>query len=152
MSGALQPMWDKLEAIEQRYRELESEMSRPEVAGDYDRLQALAREHSELREIIAIVSEYRRLQAALAQAREVVSEGGDPDFVALAREEIGRDEARVDELEEKLRRALIPQGKYDDKDVIVEIRAAAGGEEASLFAGDLFRMYSRYAERQGWRV
>ena len=145
-------MWDKLEAIEQRYRELESEMSRPEVAANYDQLQALAREHSELREIIAIVSDYRRLQTALAQAREVVQEGGDPDFVALAREEIERDEAHVEELEGKLRRALIPKGKYDDKDVIVEIRAAAGGEEASLFAGDLFRMYSRYAERQGWRV
>jgi len=145
-------MWDKLEAIEKRYREMEAEMSRPEIAGDYERVQALAREHASLQEIIGIVSEYRRLQGALAQAREIVSEGGDHELVALAREEIERDEAQVQALEEKLRLALVPKDKFDEKDVIVEIRAAAGGDEASLFAGDLYRIYSRYAERHGWQV
>ncbi len=144
-------MWDKLDAIENRYRELAEEMARPEVA-DYERLQALAREHASLEEIIALYHQHRRLQDSLAQARAVVDEGGEPDLVALAREEIERDEAALVALEEKLRRALVPKGPYDDKDVIVEVRAAAGGEEASLFAGDLFRMYSRYAERQGWQV
>jgi peptide chain release factor 1 len=145
-------MWNKLEAIEGRYRELEAEMARPEVAGDYDRVQGLAREHASLQEIIAILSDYRRLQGSLGQAREIVAEGGDAELVALAREEIAADEARVQALEEKLRSALVPKGKYDDKNVIVEIRAAAGGEEATLFAGDLYRMYSRYAERQRWGV
>ena len=145
-------MWDKLEAIEQRYRELEAEMARPEVAGDYDRLQGLAREHASLHEIIEIITKYRRLQESLAQAREIVNEGGDPEFVTLAREEIAVNEAEVEALEEKLKRVLIPKGKYDEKDVIVEIRAATGGEEASLFAADLYRMYSRYAERQRWEV
>jgi peptide chain release factor 1 len=145
-------MWERLEAIEERYRELEAEMARPEVAGDYERLQALAREHASLQEIIAIITEYRKVRKSLEDARQIVYDAEDPELTALAREEIAAGEARAAELEEKLRRALIPKGKYDDKDVIVEIRAAAGGEEASLFAGDLFRMYSRYAERQGWQV
>ena len=145
-------MWDKLEATEKRYQELGEEMARPEIAADYERLHALAREHASLKEIVDILNGYRRLRESLSQARAIVAEGGDPEFVALAREEIAHDEAQVEALEEKLRRALIPRGKYDNKDVIVEIRAAAGGDEASLFAGDLFRMYSRYAERQGWQV
>jgi len=145
-------MWEKLEALETRYKELEAEMSRPEVAGDYDRLQVLAREHSGLREIMDILYEYRRVKESLDQANEIVSEGGDQEFVALAREEIAQGDAQVVALEDKLRRALVPRGKYDDKNVIVEIRAAAGGDEATLFAGDLYRMYSRYAERQRWGV
>ena len=145
-------MWNKLEALEARYEQLGREMARPDVVNDYERLQALAREHSSLEDIIALLQEYRRLQGSLAQARAIIEEGGDPEFVALARDEIARDEAAVEALEEKLRRALVPRGPYDDKDVIVEIRAAGGGDEASLFAGDLYRMYSRYAERQGWSV
>jgi len=145
-------MWDKLEAVEQRYHELERDMAQPEVAADYERLQALAREHASLREIVSLLHEFRRLRDSLAQARSIVQEGGDPDLLAHAREIIAGDEADVSALEEKLRRTLVPRGPYDDKDVIVEVRAAAGGEEATLFAGDLFRMYSRYAERQGWQA
>ncbi len=145
-------MWDKLESIEKRYQELGEEMAQPEITGDYDRLQVLAREHASLQEIVQIVREYRRVQDSLRQARAVVDEGGDADIVAWAREEIEQDESRVEELEARLRRALIPKGPYDDKDVIVEVRAAAGGDEAAIFAGDLFRMYSRYAERQRWQV
>ena len=145
-------MFDKLAGIEQRYRELEQEMARPEIAGDYDRLQALAREHSSLQEIVQILNEYRRVEKSLSDARTIAAEAGDPEMTELAREEIATNESRVEELEAKLRRALIPKGKFDDKDVIVEIRAAAGGDEAGLFAGDLYRMYNRYAERQRWHV
>ncbi len=145
-------MWDKLEATEKRYLEIEREMAGPEAAADYARMQELAREHASLGEVVSLLREYRLLQDSLGQARAIVEEGGEPELTALAREEIARDEARVDELEQRLRRALVPRGPYDDKDVIVEVRAAAGGEEASLFAGDLFRMYSRYAERQRWQV
>jgi peptide chain release factor 1 len=127
-------------------------MSRPEVAGDYDRLQKLAREHASLREIIDILSEYRRVQESVSQAKAILDEGGDEDMVAYARDEVAQGEERITQLEEKLRLALVPKDPYDDKDVIVEIRAAAGGDEAGLFAGDLFRMYSRYAERKGWKV
>jgi peptide chain release factor 1 len=145
-------MWEKLEALEARYKELEAEMARPEVAGDYDRLQALAREHQSLQEVISILNDYRRVKESLDQAHQIVDEGGDAELVALGREEIAEGESQVEALEEKLRRALVPKGKYDEKDVIVEIRGATGGEEAALFAGDLYRMYSRYAERKGWTV
>ncbi len=145
-------MWDRLEATEKRYEELAEEMARPGVASDYDRMQSLAREHAALKEIIDILSEYRRLQDALSQARHVANEDSDPELTELAREEITQAEEQVSALEAKLQRALVPKGPYDDKDVIVEIRAAAGGDEASLFAGDLFEMYSRYAERQRWQI
>ncbi|MFQ5473784.1 MAG: peptide chain release factor 1, partial [Dehalococcoidia bacterium] len=145
-------MWDKLEQTEQRYKELEAEMAKPEVAGDYDRLQLIAREHAALKEIIDILAEYRSVTESLAQAKAIVDDGSDADLVELARDEMVEGEQAVTELEEKLRRALVPKDPYDDKDVIVEIRAAAGGDEASLFAADLFRMYSRYAERRGWKV
>ncbi len=145
-------MWEKLEAIERRYNELAQEMARPEVAADYERLQELAREHAALQEIVDILREYRRVRDSLDQAHAIVQEGGDPEIVALARDEIQKEEAHLDQLEERLRLALLPKSPYDDKDVIVEIRAAAGGEEAAIFAADLFRMYSRYAERQGWTV
>ncbi len=143
-------MWDKIKEIERRYHEIEAEMARPEVAADHARLQTLAREHSSLEEIVGLLHEHNHLQDSLTQARAIVQEGGDAELVALAREEIASDEAQVEALNERLHRALVPKDPYDDKDVIVEIRAAAGGAEASLFAADLFRVYSRYAERQGW--
>ncbi|HEV8573177.1 MAG TPA: peptide chain release factor 1 [Dehalococcoidia bacterium] len=145
-------MWEKLEALERRYHELEAEMARQEVAADYDRLQSLAREHASLQETISILRDHRRLTGSLAQARAILEDGADPELIELAREEIESDEAQIEQLEEKLRRALVPKDPFDEKDVIVEIRAAAGGDEATLFAGDLFRMYSRYAERRRWQV
>jgi peptide chain release factor 1 len=145
-------MWDKLTSIRDRYNELSEQMADPEVAGDYERVQKLAREHSQLGEVVRIGDEYQKLQDGVAQAQSIVEEGGDDELVAMAREEIAANEERIVELEKKLRRALIPKGPYDDKDVIVEIRAAAGGDEAGLFAGDLYRMYSRYAERHNWKT
>jgi peptide chain release factor 1 len=145
-------MWDRLSSIQQRYEELGEEMAKPEVANDYERMHKLAREHSQLGEIVRIGAEYRKVQHALDQARSIVEESDEEEMVQLARDEIAVAEARIAELEAKLRRALIPKGPNDDKNVIVEIRAAAGGDEASLFAGDLYRMFSRYAERQRWHV
>jgi peptide chain release factor 1 len=145
-------MWDKLEQSEQRYKELEAEMAKPEVAGDYDRMQTIAREHAALKEIVDILTEYRRVADSVSQARAIVDEGGDAELVEMAREELTEGGNAITDLEEKLRLALVPKDPYDDKDVIVEIRAAAGGDEASLFAADLFRMYSRFAERQRWKV
>ncbi len=145
-------MWDKLEQSKQRYKELEAEMAKPEIAGDYERLQAIAREHAALKEIVDILAEYRTVADSVAQAKTIVGEGGDAELVELAREELAEGESAVARLEEKLRRALVPKDPYDEKDVIVEIRAAAGGDEASLFAADLFRMYSRFAERKGWKI
>ena len=145
-------MWDRLSSIEQRYNELSEEMATPEVVADHDRLQKIAREHSQLQDIVRIGEAYRRAQEAVSQGRAIIEEGGDPELVEMAEEEIRANEAVIEELEKRLRRALIPKGQFDDKDVIVEIRAAAGGDEAGLFAGDLYRMYSRYAERNRWKV
>jgi peptide chain release factor 1 len=127
-------------------------MARPDLVGDYERLQTLAREHSSLQDTVSMYREYRSLTKALEEARAIVAEGGDPDLVALAQEEIEQAEAGIEALQEKLHRALIPKDPFDEKDVIVEVRAAAGGQEASLFAGDLYRMYTRFAERKGWTV
>ncbi len=145
-------MLDKLAAIEARYEELGREMARPDLVGDYERLQTLAREHSSLQDTVSMYREYRSLTKALEEARDIVAEGGDPDLVTLAQEEIEQAEAGIESLQEKLHRALIPKDPFDEKDVIVEVRAAAGGQEASLFAGDLYRMYTRFAERKGWTV
>lgn len=146
-------MWDRLSSIEQRYRQLGEEMADPANTNDYEKLQKLAREHSQLQEIVRIGEDYRRLKESLDQAHVIVDEGGaDAEFVELAQQEITENESKIEALEKRLRRLLIPKGPYDDKDVIVEIRAAAGGDEAGLFAGDLYRMYSRYAERQKWRT
>ncbi len=143
-------MIDKLAAIEERYEELAREMARPELAGDYERLQQLAREHSSLEETVTMYREHLRLSHALDDARAIVDEGADSDLLSLAQEEIEKAQAGIEALEEKLRQAILPKDPFADKDVIVEIRAAAGGDEASLFAGDLYRMYTRYAERKGW--
>src|SRR3990172_4561121 len=140
-------MLDKLAAVEARYEELGREMARPELAGDYERLQALAREHSSLEDVVTIYRELRRLNEALDGARGIAGESGDPEMVAYAREVIEQTQAAIEAEEEKLRLALLPRDPFAEKDVIVEVRAAAGGEEASLFAADLYRMYSRYAER-----
>jgi len=145
-------MWDKLGSIRARHEDLAAEMARPEVVTDYERVETLAREHAALGRIIRIADEYRNVETTLSQAREIVAEGGDKDFVALAREDIAANEKRATELEQELKVALIPKDPFDQKNVIVEIRGAAGGEEAKLFTGDLFRMYSRYAERQSWKT
>src|SRR4030042_2911388 len=145
-------MFERLAALEARCEEVGREMARPDLVGDYERLQALAREHSSLQDTVSMYREYRTLTKALEEACAIVAEGGGPDLVALAEEEEAQAQSAIEELEEKLRRALLPKDPFAEKDVIVEVRAAAGGEEASLFAGDLYRMYSRFAERKGWTV
>ncbi|MCI0883491.1 MAG: PCRF domain-containing protein, partial [Chloroflexi bacterium] len=125
-------MWDKLGSIRARHEDLAAEMARPEVVTDYERVETLAREHTALGKIVRIADEYRDVEATLAQARQIVAEGGDEDFIALAREDIATNEKRATELEQELRVALIPKDPFDEKSVIVEIRGAAGGEEAKL--------------------
>ena len=145
-------MWDRLQAIERRFDELTAEMSRPEVAADYERLQALARERATIEEAVTLYREYRDLERPLAEARAIVAQGGDADLVALAREEVATLTRQRDELEQQLKRSLLPRDPHDERDVIVEVRAGTGGEEAALFAADLYRMYARYADRLGWRT
>ena len=145
-------MLDRLAGVEQRFEELTQQMGKPEVAADYGRLQALARERAAIEERVTLYREFREVERALEDARAIVSEGGDPDMVALAKEEIDTLSDRPGQLEERLKRALLPKDPHDDRDVIVEIRAGTGGDEAGLFAANLYRAYSRYADRRGWSI
>jgi len=143
-------MLEKLKALEERFENLNEEMARPEVVADYQRIQTLAKERASLEEVVTF---YRRLMSASSQiedTRSLLNEGSDPEMVRLAREELDSLEAERLRLEESIKLALLPKDPHDDRDVIVEVRAGTGGEEAGLFAGDLYRMYSRYAERKRW--
>ncbi|MDE0672535.1 MAG: peptide chain release factor 1 [Caldilineaceae bacterium] len=137
---------DQLHQIEERFEELSRQMADPEVAADYARLSVLAREHSRLEEVVDAYRLHRRTLRELAENRELAADDEDPELAAMAAEEVTVLEAQVAQQEDNLKILLLPRDPQDDKDVIVEIRAGAGGDEAGLFCADLFRMYTRWAE------
>jgi peptide chain release factor 1 len=143
---------DRLESIARRYHEIEVEMARPEVAVDHERLTRLAREQRSLREIVDAFEAYRHARNEMDSARELLRHEKDPDMQEYLRSEERRSAEQSAELEEQLKVLLLPKDPNDDKDVVVEIQGAEGGDEAALFAADLFRMYTRWAERKGWKV
>jgi len=143
-------MWDKLKQVEERYQRLEQELADPAIVSDQKRYRETVKAHAELRDLVAAVRHHRKLEQELADAREMSAGGG--DMGELAREEIPALQADLAKTEETLKRLLVPRDPHDGRNVFVEIRAGTGGEEAALFAADLFRMYGRYAEGQGWRV
>ena len=145
-------IFDKLTPIVHRYEEIEAEMGRPEVAVNFERIQELAKERASLDDLVAIARRYEDLTVEQKDLRALVEEGGDPELVAMAREEMESVDATLDDLAQSLRIALLPKDPNDERDVIVEIRSGAGGQEASLFAADLYRLYSRYALLQNWNV
>ena len=145
-------MLDKLASIEQRYEELERQLADPEISADYARVQTLAKELAGLRVLSTLSRAYRKVIQDIAAAREMSRDESDREMAALAREELAGLEAQREEIERDLRLALIPKDPNDEKNVIMEVRAGTGGEEAGLFAAELFRMYSRYAQRMGWGV
>ncbi len=145
-------MLDRLEVVEKRYEELNQLMAQPEVAADHERLQPLAKEQAGISDLVAMYREYKDTTRTLEETRAMLHDGLDDEMAALAKEELESLEARLESLTQELEAALVPQDAYGDKDVIVEIRAGAGGDEAGLFAADLFRMYTRYAETKGWQV
>jgi peptide chain release factor 1 len=144
-------MQDKLRALEDRYESLNEEMARPDLAADYQRLAELAKERSSLEQVVSLSRQLNELDAQIADAREMANDS-DVELSRMAREELASLEPQHEQLEVDLRRALLPADPRDERDVIVEIRAGTGGEEASLFASDLFRMYSRYAEVRRWPI
>ena len=144
-------MFDRLEATEQRYDDLTAEMARPEISGDYAKLQALAKERASIQDVVTLYRAWVANGKALDDARAMLGDG-DPEMSSLAKDEIEGLSQRRNEIEEKLRRALVPKDPRDDRDVIVEIRAGTGGDEAALFAANLYRMYSRYADRRKWTI
>ncbi len=141
---------DKLARLERRYDEIERELM--QVGDDYKKAAALAKERAELEPIVARIRDYRRALERRDEARALLEESSDPELRELAKAELDEVEPQVQRLEAEVKRLLLPRGPRDERNVIMEIRAGAGGEEAALFAADLFRMYSRYAERQGWKV
>ena len=145
-------MLDKLQSIEERYLELENRMADPELATDYGKIQTLAQERASIADIVELYRGYKKTAQDLTSARTLLQESDDEEMRSLARDEIAELEARQGHLEEALRVALLPRDPNDEKSVIVEIRAGTGGEEAALFAAELYRSYSRYAERRGWKT
>ena len=145
-------MLEKLQSIENKYLELESLISDPDVMQDMDRWQRYSKEHASLAPIVEKVREYKKVCSGLEDTRAMLEESLDDEMRKLVEEELAELKARKEVLDGEMPLLLLPKDPNDDKSVIVEIRGGVGGEEAALFAGDLFRMYSRYAERQGWKV
>jgi len=143
---------DKFEAVKQRFRELSEELVNPAVMRDREKYARLNREYKELRQLIEKIDEYELTKARLEEARTVMREEDDKEMRELAKSEAAEAEDRLARLEEEIKFLMIPKAEEDRKNAIVEIRAGTGGDEASLFAGDLFRMYTRFAERKGWKV
>jgi len=145
-------MFEKLELIQKRYDELSQLLAQVEVATDLKRLQELGKERAALEDIVGMYREYKAKSKELDELEALLNSRGEAEMTALVKEEVSKLKEQQGELLRKLKLSLMPKDPNDDRDVIVEIRAGAGGEEASLFAGDLFRMYSRYAQAKGWQV
>ena len=145
-------IYSKLDSAEARYNDITAELSSGELAGDSGRLTQLLKEQGELEPIVNTYKEYKQVKTSEDEARSIISEESDPDLIDMAKEELSTSVQRKEELEQELKILLLPKDPLDDKNIIFEIRAGAGGEEAALFAGNLFRMYSRFAERRGWKT
>ena len=145
-------MFRKLELAQKRCEELDQLMAQPEIAADPKRLQELSKEKASLEDIVALYQEYQEKSNELAEAEALLGTDTEAEMTALIKQEINRLRQYQGELAHQLKLALLPKDPNDEKDVVVEIRAGAGGEEAGLFAADLFRMYSRYAQNRGWDV
>ena len=143
---------DRLEEVVARFREVDRELTDPEVLRDADRLRELGRERSELEPVVEAAHELDALISELEGARELVEDVDDPEMRTLAEEEVRDLESRIQELQERSRRLLLPEDPLESRAAVLEIRAGTGGDEAGLFAADLLRMYRRYAEKKGWSV
>ena len=142
-------MFQKLESVEKRYEELTKKISDPEIISKQDEWKNFMKEHAELEPIVEKYREYKKAKKAIEDSEEMLK---DPELKELAEAELYENKSKLPQIEEELKILLIPKDPDDDKDVICEIRAGAGGEEAALFAGTLFRMYSMYAERKHWKL
>ena len=145
-------MFDKLEDILVRYEELMSTLSEPDVANDQNRFRKLMKEQNDLLPIVEAYKEYRQAKQNIEDSLAMLEEESDEELRELAKEELNESKMRVEELEHELKILLLPKDHNDDKNVIVEIRAGAGGEEAALFAAEIYRMYVHYVESRGWKV
>jgi peptide chain release factor 1 len=145
-------MFERLDQIEAKYEELTQALASPEVIGDSARYQKTAKAHSEIADIVDKYREYKDLQRGIEESKTMIADESDPELRAYAQEELTRLEARMAANEAELKLLLVPKDPNDEKNVVLEIRAGTGGDEATLFAAEIFRMYTRYAESQGWKV
>ncbi len=140
---------DKLARADERLDELDALLSQPEIAGDMETYRKLTREHADLTPVVGLYRQYRQVEADQKSARELLA---DPELREMAEAEIADCDAKISQLESELQTALLPRDPNDERNIFLEIRAGTGGDESALFAGNLLRMYTRYAERQGWKV
>ncbi|WP_341876352.1 peptide chain release factor 1 [Defluviitalea saccharophila] len=145
-------MFDRLEEILKKYELLSEKISDPEVISNQSEWQKMMKEYSDLRPLVEKYKEYKATKEAIEEANMLLEDNLEEDFRQLVKEELAENKAKIVDIEEELKILLLPKDPNDEKNVIVEIRGGAGGDEAALFAGDLFRMYSRYAERKRWKV
>ena len=145
-------MLKKLEGLKGRYNELSKMISDPDIAKDQKKYISIMQEYTHLAEIMSAYEEYSGMLSSLTDAREMLDNESDPEMKEMAREEAAELEESVEKMEQKIRLLMVPKDPLDGKNIIMEIRAGTGGDEAALFAADLFRMYSRYAESKGWKV
>lgn len=148
----MEEIFDKLQAVADRYDELNELISDPEVIADSQRFMKLSKEEGSLRETVEKYNEYKEVTQTIKDDTEMLREESDPDLVEMTKEELNEAKERQAQLQDELEVLLIPKDPNDDKNIIMEIRGAAGGDEASLFAADLYNMYVHYAEKQGWNV
>ncbi|MBS4178046.1 peptide chain release factor 1 [Lederbergia citrea] len=145
-------MYDKLQYVEERYDKLNELLSDPEIVSDAAKLREYSKEQSAIAETVEVYREYKEVQTQYKEAKEMLDDKMDAEMREMVKEEIGELEDRIEELDGRLKILLVPKDPNDDKNVIMEIRGAAGGDEAALFAGNLYRMYSRFAENHGWKT
>src|SRR6202161_3610933 len=145
-------MFERLDQIEVRYEELTQALLSPEITNDSAKYQKTAKAHSEVSEIVEKYREFKDLKRGIAESKAMLVDETDADMRAYAEEELAKLDARIVTVEEDLKVLLLPKDPNDEKNVILEIRAGTGGDEATLFVAELFRMYTRFAERQGWKI
>lgn len=145
-------MLEKLQELETKYEELSHLLDDPSISTDYQKYQKHAKAKSEIEEIVQSFRQYKTVLRGITDAKALLNEEDSPDMVAMAREELDQLEKQKEQFEHDLQMMLVPKDPLDEKDVILEIRAGTGGEESALFAAELFRMYSKYAERRGWKI
>jgi peptide chain release factor 1 len=145
-------MLEKLEAIKIRFEEVGELMIKPEIIADMKKYSRLSKEYKDLEKIVALYLQYKNVLDNIESSKSILSTEKDPEFREMAKQELDELQPKQEEMEEKLKKLLIPKDPNDSKDAILEIRAGAGGDEAAIFAGDLFRMYERFAEKQNWKM
>ena len=145
-------IFDKLDPVIRRYHQIEESMGDPEIAANFERVQELARERTSLENLVKIGGEYKGLIAEIEDLETLVRDSSEPELVEMAKEELEENREKLEDLSQALTLALLPKNPNDERDVIMEVRAGTGGAEAGIFAGDLYRAYSRYALNQGWKV